>query len=268
MAKVRTSPVKPREQRPAWDTLSPMPRSRVSAGRPLIVGHRGAKGLAPENTLAAFKVAAELGIDGVEFDVQRTRDGHLIVFHDEDTARVTGHQAFIEDLTLEAIAALDAGHAFAPKYHGERIPTLHEAFAFLRETELLLFIELKEPWRFPGIEAELVAAIHAFGLTDRVQVRSFYHDALYEIYRADPAIALSGLWLDRLPAEDEITFKTINAYHKLYTAEVIARIHQRGQQATAWVVNDLDTARNLIAAGIDGLTSDYPDRLLALVDAG
>jgi glycerophosphoryl diester phosphodiesterase len=266
MSIVRTSPVKPRAQRPAWDTLKPMPASLVSDRRPLIIGHRGAKGLAPENTLAAFQVAADLGIDGVEFDVQRTQNGHLIVFHDDTVDRTTDGTGKIETLSLNAIKALDAGRNFDPKFQGERIPTLREAFEFLRATPLLLFIELKEPWRFPGIEAEVVALIREYDLVEQVQVRSFYHDALHAIYHLAPEIALSGLWLDRLPSDDEVTFKTINALAILYTAENIAHIHQRGQLATAWVVNDLVLARELMVAGIDGLTSDYPDQLLGLFE--
>ncbi len=264
MAKVRTSPVKPSDQRPAWDTLKPMPQSLISSGRPLIIGHRGAKGLAPENTLAAFQAAVDLRIDGIEFDIQRTRDGHLIVFHDENTIRVTGHDGLVEELTLETIKTLDAGNLFNSAFQGERIPTLHEAFSFLQSTDLLLFIELKEPWRYPGIVAEIATMIRAFDLVERVQVRSFYHDALHELYHIDPEIALSSLWLDRLPADDEVTFKTINALYTLYAPGDIARLQARGQQATAWVVNDQQAAQELIDAGIDGLTSDYPNRLLGL----
>lgn len=267
MSSVRTSPVKPRDQRPAWDTLKPMPASLVSDRHPIIIGHRGAKGLAPENTLSAFMTAAELNIDGVEFDVQRTQDGHLIVFHDENVARTTDGSGLVETLSLETIKTLDAGRRFAPRFEGERIPTLREAFEFLRQTRLLLFIELKEPWRYPGIEAELVRLLREYDLVERVQVRSFYHDALHTIYHLDPEIALSGLWLDRLPSDEEVTFKTINAYYQLYTPENLAHIHRRGQMATAWVVNDVGAARPLIAAGIDGLTTDYPDRLRDLTQS-
>lgn len=232
----------------------------------MIIGHRGAKGLAPENTLAAFQIAADLRIDGVEFDIQRTRDGHLIVFHDEDTVRVTGQAGLVEELTLETIKNLDAGSTFDPAFAGERVPTLHEAFDSLRQTELLLFIELKEPWRFPGIVAELAAMIRDFDLVERVQVRSFYHDALHELYHVDPEISLSSLWLDRIPADEDVTFKTINVLYSLYAPGDIARVQARGQQATAWVVNDLQKAQELFDAAIDGLTSDYPDRLMALVN--
>jgi glycerophosphoryl diester phosphodiesterase len=266
MPGVRTSPVRPPDQRPDWAQLAPTPESRASQRKPIIVGHRGARGLAPENTLAAFQVAADLGIDGVEFDVQRTKDGHLIVFHDEDVARLSGSAGLIPDMTLAAIKKLDVGRSFAPEYEGASVPTLAGAFEFLKQTDLLLFLELKEPWRYPGIEAETAALIRAYDLVERTQVRSFYHDALYAVHAAAPEISLSELWLDRLPTDDEVTFRAVNALYLLLTAEDIARLHARGQQVTAWVVNDLDEAQRLIEAGINGLTTDYPDRLLALFE--
>jgi len=264
---IRTSPPLPPEERPEWRYLRPMPASRVSQRHPIIVGHRGASGLAPENTLAAFRVAAELGVDGIEFDVQRTADGELIVFHDDELERVTDGSGLVYEKTLAEVKALDAGRWFGAAFAGERVPTLAETFELCRGTDLLLFIELKDPWRFPGVEAAVVEMIRAFDLQERVQIRSFYHAALHVVHHVAPEIALSELWFDHLPTDDEVTFKTINAFYPLYTLENIAHIHARGQQATAWTVNDLDVARALIDAGIDGLTTDYPDRLLTLFEA-
>lgn len=263
---IRTSPVLPPEDRPEWRYLKPMPRSRASDRRPIIVGHRGARGLAPENTLAAFRVAADLKIDGVEFDVQRTADGELIVFHDDGLDRVTNGSGLVYEKTWAEIKALDAGRHFAPQFAGEPVPTLRETLDYLRATDLLLFVELKDPWRFPQMEAGVVALIRELGLQERTQIRSFYHAALHVVHHIAPEIALSELWWDRLPEDGEVTFKTINAFYPLYTPENIAHIHARGQQVTAWTVNDLDAARELIDAGIDGLTTDYPDRLLTLFE--
>lgn len=267
MGIVRTSPVLPPAERPKWETIKPMPASLVSDRKPIIVGHRGAKGLAPENTMPAFQIAADLRIDGVEFDVQRTRDGQLIVFHDENVKRVTGVEGMVEAMTLDEIKALDAGSSFGAEFAGERIPTLREVLDFLRQTDLLLFIELKDPWRYAGMEASIIALLREFDLVERTQIRSFYHAALHLIHALDPEIAVSELWLDRLPTDDEVIYKTIDAYHRLYTAENIAQIHRRGQKATAWTVDDLDEAQRLMAAGIDGLATDYPDRLLALFES-
>jgi glycerophosphoryl diester phosphodiesterase len=255
-------PILPPDQRPDFDHLPGLPASRVSDRRPIIVGHRGARGLAPENTLAGFQAAVEVGVDGIEFDVQRSQDGHLVVFHDDDVERVTGSSGAIASMTLDAIQALDAGRNFAPQYAGERIPTLRETFAALQASDVLLFVELKSPWRFPGIEGDLAALMREFGLVDRCQVRSFYHPSLHTLYRLAPEIPLSELWWDHLPTDDEVVLKTVNALHLLFTPETVAQLHARGQQATAWTVNNLDAARRLCEAGIDGLTTDFPHRLL------
>lgn len=263
MSIVRTSPILPPDQRPAWDTILPMPASRVSTRKPIIVGHRGAAGLAPENTLEAFQAAIDLAIDGIEFDVQRSKDGALVVFHDEDLERLTDGTGKLWDRTLDELKAL---HIVTQHegYHDVRIPTLRETFEFLRAADQLLMIELKEPWRYPGVEEQVVTLIREFGLVERVQVRAFYHDALHTIHRLAPEIALSELWLDRLPEDDEVIYKTVNSHHILFTAENVARLHRRGVQVTAWTVNELDDARRLIEIGIDGLTTNFPDRLLTL----
>jgi glycerophosphoryl diester phosphodiesterase len=253
--------------RPDWDTLPPIPSSLVSSRRPAITGHRGARGLAPENTLAAFQVAADLKIDGVEFDVQRTTDGHLIVFHDETVERITDGEGDVKTMTLAQIKALDAGIKFASSCRGERIPTLRETFDLLQKTDLLLFVELKDPFKFPGMEADVIALIREYGLSERCQIRSFYHPSLMVCFQLAPEIPISELWYERLPGDEETLFKTVDILHSLYTPEGLAHIHERGQQATAWTVNDLDVARRLTAMGIDGLTTDYPDQLLTLFEA-
>jgi glycerophosphoryl diester phosphodiesterase len=254
----------PANMRPDWDTLRPMPRSLTSTRHPIVIGHRGAQGLAPENTLPAFQAAADLRLDGVEFDVQRTQNDHLVVFHDEDVSRTTNGTGRIEHLTLDALRALDAGSHVGPQFAGERIPTLDEVFDFLRGTDLLLFVELKSPWLYAGIEAQVADLIRAYGLVDQAQVRSFFHPALHVFHAVAPDIAISSLWFEHLPGNDEIRFKTVNALHTLYTPEDIARLHTHGVQTTAWTVDDLDDARRLIDAGIDGLTTNFPDRLLTL----
>ncbi len=261
---VPTSPIRPPEQRPPWDKLLPIPRSLASDRRPQIVGHRGARGLAPENTLPAFEVAAELDIDGVEFDVQRTADGALVVFHDDEVDRTTTGTGTLWEMSLAAIQALDAGTPFDARFAGTRVPTLRETLEYLKTTRLLLFIELKDPWRFPGMAQQCVDLVRELDLVKRTQFRSFHHDVLHELYAIAPEISLSALWDDRLPADDEVTWKTVDAPHQLLTPDNIRHMQARGQQVTAWTVNDVERARALMDAGIDGLCTDYPDRLLTL----
>ena len=252
--------------RPDRASLPGMPASRVSNRRTLVIGHRGASALAPENTLAAFRAAAALPTDGVEFDVQRTADGHLIVFHDDTIERTTNGTGVTGQYTLAELQALDAGSWFDPAFAGEQIPTLADTLDLLAQTELLLFIELKSPALYPGIEGEIIAMIRQFGLADRVQLRSFEHDSLHRCYAIDPEIPISELWPHKLPDDDEMFFPTLNAYYPLATPDQIAYVHARGQKITVWTVDDLDMAQQLKDAGIDGITSNAPDRILTLFD--
>lgn len=226
----------------------------------MIIGHRGAAGLAPENTLAAFRVALELGTDGIEFDVQRTVDSHLVVFHDDDVDRVTDGTGALRTLRLADLKTLDAGGHFDPRFADERVPTLHETLNLLRGQDVVLHIELKSPWYFDGIEQQVVDMVYQMEMVEQVWIRSFYHPALHTVHAIAPEFQISELWFDQFP--DEITYPMLNIYHELCTAAHIERLHAQGRQVTAWTVNDVDVARKLIAMGIDGLTTDFPDRLL------
>ena len=245
-----------------------MPVSQVSKRRTLIVGHRGASGLAPENTLAAFRLAADLGIDGVEFDVQRTADGHLVVFHDDELDRTSSGTGLLRDKTLAELANLDAGSWFNRQFAGEKIPTLEAMFDQMRGNQLLLFLEMKDPHLFPGMEAEVAAMIRRYGFEGRTQVRSFYHPSLHEFYKIAPDIAISELWYSHMPAAGEITYPTLNMLYSLLTPEIIAEVHARNQKVDAWTVNDVEIAEALIKAGIDGITTDFPDRMVKLENPG
>lgn len=263
---VKTSPLLPPDQRPAWASVRPLPVARRKSCQPLIVGHRGAMGLAPENTLAGLRVAAELGIDAVEFDVQRTRDGHLVLFHDRRVDRTTGGTGLLAEKTLADVKALDAGQHFAARFVGERIPTLDEALAYLKTTDLLLLLELKDPWRYDGIEAQVVDCVRAHDLVGRVQVHSFHHAALHEIHRRAPEIALAELWYHRLPGNRDVVYKTVSALHWLYTPQSIARLHEREVAVIAWTADTIPQMRRLIRAEIDGVCTNFPDRMVTLLE--
>ena len=246
--------------------LKPMPVSRVSNRHPIIVGHRGAAGVAPENTLFAFEAALQAGADGVEFDVQRTRDGHLVVFHDEDITRTTSGTGMLPDHTLAEMQALDTGSWFDPRFAGARIVTLHEFFTWMRENDMLMFLEMKEPFRYPGIEQQIIDTIRAFDFVDRVQVRSFYHAHLLEFHQRAPEMAISELWLNHLPWGAEVVYNTVDVMYGLCTEDNIAQFHEWSRHVTAWVVDDLDTTRQLRDWGIDGITTNDPAHILTLFE--
>lgn len=241
-----------------------MPQSKMSNRPVQIIGHRGASGLAPENTLAAFRKAVELRLDAVEFDVQRTSDGYLVVFHDDELDRVTNGTGLLRERTLSSLKALDAGSGFSKEFKDERIPTLRELFNLMRDNALLLYLEMKDPSLFPGIEEEIAALIQEYHFVERCCVRSFDHASLHRFHRVAPEVPVSELWYTKFPSAEETTYPTLNLMFGLCTAEQVAAAHARGQKVTCWTVNEVEDAKHLIGMGVDGLTGDYPDRLLAL----
>lgn len=244
--------------------LKPMPTSLTSERKPIIIGHRGAMAVAPENTMHAFQAALEAGADGIEFDVQRTIDGHLIIFHDEDVARTSDGQGLMPEMTLAEMKALDVGLYFGEEFRGTRVSTLDEFFEWVQGNNLLMFLEMKEPFRFPGIEHEIADTIQRYQLLDRVQVRSFCHTQLHNLHVYAPEISISELWYQHIPTQWEMTYRTLNLMHTLLTEESIETYHNLGRTVTTWVVDDLDEAQNLIKWGIDGITTNDPANLLTL----
>ncbi len=246
----------------------PTPTAVISADAyTLVIGHRGAAGLAPENTLAAIQVAVELGVDAVEFDVHRSNDGELMVIHDEEVERTTDGRGFVTNLTLEELQALDAGSWFSDEFAGEPIPSVRDVFDFVRDLDVLLFIELKSPALYSGIEAELVTLIEEYGYEDRVSILSFDHESLALVREIAPDLTLSGLWSRSLPSSDGAGFDVVNARFTLFrgTPQAIENYHGQELQVMVWTVNEISDMEWLIARGIDGITTDYPDRLLSVL---
>ena len=166
-------------------------------------------------------------------------------------------------MTLDEVQTLDAGSRFDARFAGTRVPTLRETLEYLKTTRLLLFIGFKDPWRFLAWRRRRRSGAR-IGLVERTMFCSFYHDVLHELYALAPEIAISALWDDRLPADDEVTWKTVDAPHELRRPRsATCRRAPAGHRLT---VNDVARARELMDAGIDGLCTDYPDRLLVLFE--
>lgn len=160
--------------------------------RILLGAHRGDRYHYPENTMPAFRAAVEMGCDAIETDVRMTKDGHLVLIHDRDTLRTTGVHAFVDELTLEELRALDAGSFKGEAFSGERIPTVEEFLALVRDTDMIVNWELKEyPSDFAGDRAyrtadRLIEMIDDFGLADRSLMNSFSQKLLDYIDRKYP----------------------------------------------------------------------------------
>ncbi len=216
----------------------------------LVIGHRGAAGIRPENTLAAFRKAVSLGVDGVELDVQCV-EGELLVFHDDRLERTTDGRGRLEDATFESVRRLDAGA-------GERVPTLREALAAV-PSSVLVNVELK------GRGTAVPAARLLRGLRRPIVVSSFDHQRL-AVFREHcprtPVAPLAGEWTAGLPA----TVQALRAWGvhiaaRLATAARVAAVKSWGCRCLVYTVNSAGRARRLRALGVDGVFTDFPDRL-------
>ncbi len=236
--------------------------------RPLNIGHRGAGGLAPGNTLAAFQVALDLGIDGVELDVHRCRTGEVVVMHDLTVDATTNGTGPVKALSLAELKVLDAGVHFDTRFAGERVPTLAEVFDLVGD-RLLVNVELKSfSPRTDGLEAEVIRLVRERGLARTVLISSFNPFALWRTRRLAPDLTLGLLYAHDLPRPLRRAWLAFlsrpEALHPDYTLvdeALMTRARARGRQVNAWTVNEPAEMRRLIALGVDGIITDRPDVL-------
>lgn len=240
---------------------------------PLVIAHRGASGYAPENTIAAFKLAAEMGFDLIENDVHRTRDGVIVVSHDAALDRCTDGTGKIVELTLAEVQSVDAGVKFGGKYQGERIPTLQQALDSIPDNAGFC-IELK----VPGITEDVVRMVEQAGQVDRTVIFGFDGSNGPIVKAANPRLAF--LYLVHVPAEESIqrvpeivnnalTYQAdiIGIWHGAVSAELVKAAKRRGVSVWVWTVDDLERARECTLLGVDGIISNKPDVARAGVDA-
>lgn len=249
--------------------------------RPLVCGHRGASGHAPENTLVAFRRARELGATWIEFDVQLSADGVPIILHDDTLERTTnlGQPLRPTELDLAELKKLDAGSWFGPEFAGEPIATLEEVLEEFG-TILGLNIEIKSRPGFEadnGLERKIADAVRKYALQDKVLISSFDPTRLRALHQYDPELRLGALYTSRAsdypPNFDPIamaqSFEAV-ALHSPYTVvneALVARAHQHGLAVNTWTSNELAEMRRLIDLGVDMIITNYPDRLSALLQA-
>ncbi|MCB8943015.1 MAG: glycerophosphodiester phosphodiesterase [Ardenticatenaceae bacterium] len=226
----------------------------LSAKRPLIIGHRGASADAPENTLYAFNLALEQGADGVELDVQLSRDGKLVVFHDWTVERVTNGRGRVADLTLAELQALTMPE-------GQQIPTLDEVFEAFGP-RLLYNVEIKaKQWGDMGVETAVADRIQAHHLENRVIVSSFSLASVRRARQRLPAATPVGLlWYKpwRYYGHWGVSAQADHPYHLLVNKTYMAWVKKRGLKVNTWTVDDPQRAKQLVALGVDGIITNKP----------
>ncbi|RKT86960.1 glycerophosphoryl diester phosphodiesterase [Saccharopolyspora antimicrobica] len=242
------------------------------------IAHRGASAYAPENTLAAVRLGVRMRADLVEIDVQQTKDGELVVIHDNTLARTTdAEQKFpdrgpwrISDFTLAEIRTLDAGSWKAPEFAGERVPTLAEVLDVLQRGPSGLLLEAKSPELYPGITERIADELRARPSWVRpdhkarnLVVQSFNWDFIRDFHDLLPGVQVGVLGapsVDQL-AEVATYSNQVNPNHAQATPEYIAAVHAHGMSINPYTVNDAPLMRTLIDRGVDGIISDRPDVL-------
>ena len=247
-------------------TASAARKSKPGHALPRIIGHRGACGLAPENTVASFRKAAELGVRWVEFDVHLSADGVPVVIHDDTVNRTTSGRGKVAKLGLAELQALDAGTWFQPRFQGERVPTLEAIVALLGKLGLGAVVEIKPS---PGTEVETAEATVRLLLKrwpDHLpppMVSSFEIEALERAHEVAPGIAralLVGRVRDGWQHEvDRLGCSALHADQERLDAKTVASVTHAGLPLFAYTVNDAARAADLFRWGVAAVFSDRPD---------
>jgi len=265
--------VKPVPQHPFWATTT----------GPRVIAHRGGRGLWPENTLYAFRKAADLGVDVLEMDIRQTADGILVVLHDETVDRTTDGSGPVAALTLSQLQQLDAGYRWTPdggKTHPHRgqgltVPSLREVFSALPGARMNLEIKTRDA----ALSKPLCELVREHRMEHRVVVASFGQDAMDTFRSACPGVAtaataeearqlfrLTALFLDPLfkPRAEALQVPERFGNLEVLTPRFVRAARRLNLKIDVWTVNEPEDLKRLIALPVDGIMTDYPDRMLAL----
>lgn len=236
---------------------------------PWIIAHRGASGHAPENTFAAFERAVQLGAGFIETDLQLTRDARFVAVHDATLERTTNGRGAVRDHTLAELRELDAGKWFDRQFMDQRIPTLDEILEFATQQDVVFYLEIKydSAW---GMHHALVGALGKADNAARTIIISFDPATLASVRRLEPAMMI-GLLVehangDPVKAALEVGARQLCPRSDLVTPELVERAHRADLHVVTWTVNDADKMNAAIDAGVDGIMTDLPDRLRAVVE--
>ncbi len=221
-----------------------------------VLGHRGAPAYEPENTLASFKKAIELGVDQIELDLRFSKDSKLVVIHDEKLDRTTNGKGLVREFTLAELKKLDAGK-------GEKIPTLQEVIDLIRDKDIFLQIELKES----NMQRHLLDLIQKNNLEERVMVISFLHEELRKIKELNPniktGILIGKRSIDPLERLRQVRADAVSMRHTLVNKRLVERLHQNNIELTVWVVNEPRDVSRAIELGVDIIGTDKPDLVIS-----
>lgn len=229
----------------------------------LIFAHRGSSGLYPENTMEAFRAADRHKADGIELDVQLSRDGEVVVIHDHRLERTTNGTGLVSQHTLGQLKQLSAGDWFHSRFHHSRIPTLEEVLDFVKSTRLHIILELKNllvPQ--PGLEEKVCQLIANFQLTERAVFSSFNFHSLRMMKELNPQVRTALLYIGHFadPWKTGIEYR-VDQLHVPFdevTAPLVKDAKLHDLEVLAWTVNHKKTMRRMLSMKVDGMITNHP----------
>lgn len=228
--------------------------------------HRGSLTEAPENTLSAMKKALDHNAKAIELDIQLTKDGHMVVVHDQKLTRFNpDYPKWIKDYTLQEIKSIDIGSSFSKEYAGETLATFEEVLRILPE-DVLLNVEIKNiPIIYDGIEEKLIRTLKAHNRLENIIISSFDHAALQKVEQLAPDIPLGLLIYYRILKPWEyakncgLTLASVHPHYSYTDKQLIDEFHKLGLKVYPYTVSDMGTYHKLVDLGVDGVFSNNPE---------
>lgn len=256
------------------------PTAQLAGKKPIVIAHRGSSGTAPENTLSAIQQAMASKVDMVEVDLHLSKEGEVIILHDPTLDRTTNGTGKIAAHTLPELRKLDVGSWFSSDFTGEKIPTLSEVFELVQgKTPLLLELKKAEEGLYEGLEEAVIAKVREYKMEEQVVLQSFENEIVDKLVALAPELEVHKLYVGTfpgLPFYNDESFQSgniiqypgvaaINSYYKILSRRTVYQAHHVGKQVYVYTVNEEEDMRKMISFGVDGIITNYPDRLIELL---
>ncbi|MCM0650814.1 glycerophosphodiester phosphodiesterase [Clostridium swellfunianum] len=233
--------------------------------------HRGASGYYPENTMLAFQKAVEMGCEGIETDVQLTKDGVLVLCHDELVDRTTDGKGLISEINYKDIEKLDAAKLWGGRFKDVKIPTLEELLGYVKNKDIVVNLELKNSIiDYKNLEKLVIDMIDKYNLKEKVIISSFNHYSILRCKAIDCTLKLGLLYSCRIFQPGKYASELgVSAVHPLFYSldeTTVREIKEHKLAINTYTVNDEKYMRELIKLGIDGIITNYPDKLKKVLE--
>lgn len=241
------------------------PRSVCTTMKTKNFAHRGYSGLYPENTMLAFEKAIEAGADGIELDVQETKDGHVVIVHDERVDRTTNGTGRIKDMTLQELRELDASYIYTGKIEKTLIPTLEEYFAFVQDKDIVTNVEMKTGnYEYRSMEQKVCDLVCRYGLQKKVIISSFNHYTILRMKEMAPELEYGFLTEDWIIDVGAYVKKHgIQGFHPNFhnlLPEIVEEVKAHGIKIHCYTVNEPEDVLDLAKKGVDTIIGNFPER--------